>query len=226
MRSLGLIPADVPVDPDAPEAHRWIVDELSKPIYHDAQPSWLQQLIASINNWLNSLLHPITGENTAPFWMVLVGVIVLALILIAFLVVGVPRLRRRSRVENAVFNPDDERDAAALRRDAARAADVLDWRLAIAEQFRAIARSLDERAILTTSPGTTAHSFALLAAPSFPDHAIELDRAASRFDAVRYLGETGSRGEWEELVALDGALRSARPVLADEPALPEPAVPR
>ena len=61
--------------------------------------------------------------------------------------------------------------------------------------FRAVARSLGERGILTTSPGTTAHAFGERASAVFPGHAAGLRDAARAFDAVRYLVDNGVKIE-------------------------------
>jgi hypothetical protein len=100
-----------------------------------------------------------------------------------------------------------------LRRAAERAAASGDFATAIAEAFRAIARGLSERTVLTTFPGTTADGFARQAAASFPESADALRAAADSFDGVRYLGAPGSDAEWLSIAALERELRSARPTL-------------
>jgi hypothetical protein len=46
----------IPVDPDSPEAKQWLIDELSKPQYQAAKPTWFDLLAKSINDWLSSLV--------------------------------------------------------------------------------------------------------------------------------------------------------------------------
>jgi hypothetical protein len=208
------------VDPDAPEARRWLVEELSKPKYHPPAetPSWLQEWIRSIREWFDNLFNGISQPGGSPVWLVILLVIVAALIVVAFLIFGVPRLNRRSRERGELFGEDDERDSQTLRRAAERAAEAGDFATAIAELFRALARGLSERTIVTTSPGTTAHGFARVAAVAFPDAALRLASAADDFDRVRYLGAPGTAEQWAALSALERELRSARPVHDDETA--------
>jgi hypothetical protein len=208
------LPFDVPVDPDGPEAQRWLLDELSKPEYQSAQPSPFAQLTQTIIDWINSLIDGL-GSVQVPGVGNLLGVvafaIALVLLVIAFLVFGLPRISRRSSADAAVFSPHDSRDAAALRRDAERAAASGDYTLAVAEIFRALARGLDERTLVSSFPGSTASDLATRAARVFPDAAARLHDAAAAFDGVRYLGATGSAEQWQQLAALERELRSARP---------------
>jgi hypothetical protein len=211
---IAWLPVDVPVDPDAPEARRWILEELSKDKYGrspDEGSSWLDDLLQSIRDWINGLLDGISGSPGNPVWPILLVVVIAAVVVIAFLLFGVPRLNRRSRVRGELFGEDDERDSASLRRAAARAAQAGDYATAIAESFRALARGLSERTIVMTNPGTTAHGFARQAAVSFPDAGGRLAAAADAFDGVRYLGVPGTAEQWQAMSALERELHSARP---------------
>ena len=80
------------------------------------------------------------------------------LVVVALVIAGRPRLRQRSRVTGAVLADDDGRSAAELRALAEAAAARGDWDEALVERFRALVRALDERTILTVSPGTTTPS--------------------------------------------------------------------
>lgn len=202
----------VPVDPDAQQARDWLVDELSKADYRAAQPTWFDRLSSAIFEWLQSLTVGAAGGP--PGIGVLIVVLVIAVILvIAFLVFGLPRLNRRSGVTGSLFGDDDARDSAAMRRAADAAAANGDFALAIAEIFRSTARGLAERTVLTTSPGTTAHDFAVRAAAAFPEVGSALGDAATAFDEVRYLGRAGSREQYDAMAALELSLRTARPIL-------------
>jgi len=218
-----MLRADVPVDPDGPEARRWLLDELSKAQYQSAQPTPLDQLVRAIMDWINSLINGL-GSVQIPGIGNLLGLvavlIVVVLLVVAFLVFGLPRISRRSSAGGALFTEHDTRDAAAMRRDAERAAASGDYAVAITELFRALARGLDERALVSTFPGTTASELATRAAEVFPDAASRLALAAASFNGVRYLGAAGSAEEWEQLVALERELRTAKPfhdVLDEQP---------
>jgi len=213
MRSL---PFDVPVDPEPPEARDWLIDELAKPIYQAAQPTLFDRIAQAIRDWLNSLqFGEVQGPPALGLGAVVIGVVVA--LVVAFLIFGLPRFNRRSRVTGSLFGEDDERTAERMRRDAEAAASRGDWATAIAEAFRALARGLAERTIVTTTPGTTARDFAVRAGVAFPDSASALAAAAVVFDDVRYLGRPGDARQYAELAALESRLRTAKA------ALPEPA---
>lgn len=208
---LAVWPVDVPVDPDRPEAHRLLQEELAKAEYQRAKPTWWDQLVGSFTDWLNSLS---VGNAQGPpaFGLLVVLVIVIAVLVVAFLVFGLPRLNRRSTVTGSLFGDDDERSAAQMRSAAEAAASRNDWATAIAEMFRSIARGLAERTILSTSPGTTAHAFAGRAAKVFPQQFDELSAAAAAFDEVRYLGRPGSADQYQVVDQLERRLRAAKAV--------------
>lgn len=210
--ALSFARVDVPVDPDADQARQWLIEELAKPDYRAAQPTWFDRLSAAIGDWLRSLTFG--GVDGPPeLGALLIILAVVAALVIAFFVFGLPRLSRKSAVTGDLFGQNDDRDSAAIRAAAETAAAAGDYALAIAEMFRSTARGLAERTVVTTSPGTTAHDFALRAARSFPDHADALGTAAASFDGVRYLGRPGSRSEYDALAELERGLRAARPRL-------------
>ena len=212
-----MLPWDVPVDPEPPEARQWLVDELSKPQYQAAKPTLFDQIAKAISDWFSSLQIG-TVEGPPAFGLGVILVLVAAALVVAFLIFGVPRLNRRSRVAGVLFGEDDDRGSADMRRDAAAAASRGDYATAIAELFRALARGLAEHTIVTVTPGTTARGFAGRAGVTFPQFADRLVTAAEAFDDVRYLGHPGSVEGYEALVALESEVRAARPALEPVPA--------
>ncbi|AYF97163.1 DUF4129 domain-containing protein [Protaetiibacter intestinalis] len=210
------LPFGPPLDPDAEEARRLLREELAKTKYQweepaPSGPNWIDELL----RWFQKLLDSLSGTESVPAWVVVLVIVGIAVIVVAFLVFGVPRLRARSEVgADELFEADDVRDAAAMRRDADAAAREGAWALAIAERFRAIARAMHERALLATLPGSTAHDVARRAARALPEHGAALERAAYEFDAVRYLGDRGDRDRYETMVALDRAIEHSRPAAA------------
>ncbi len=215
------LPFDIPVDPDAPEAREWLLDELSKQPYQAAKPTFLDLLAQQILTWLDDLLDWLGGATAggtrtdAPFWLLAVLIPVIVILVLAFLIYGLPRLNRRSKVTGALFGEDDIRDAVSLRRAAERAAAAGDYATAIAELFRSIARGLAERTLVSTFPGTTAREFSRRASAAFPAETEPLAVAARDFDGVRYLEQPGTAAQWDAMVALERRLRSARAVDAD-----------
>lgn len=199
----------IPVDPSAPDAQQWLRDELAKAPYQAAQPTWFDRLSQAILDWFSSLTVGGDGSNG---WIPLIATLIgIALLVAAILVFGLPRRARRRRSAAGLFAAEDRRTADQLRRSAAAAASAGDWTLANEEAFRAIAQGLAERTILRPTPGTTAHSVAELAAAAFPDERARLRNGANVFESVRYLGGTGTEQGYTDLVALDAALRAARP---------------
>lgn len=200
------------MEPDAPEAQEWMIEELSKPEYQAAQPTLLDLIAEAVRDWLFSLL---SGQVGAPPEVGLAIALVLAAVAVglAFLIFGVPRLGRRSTVIGALFGEDDARSAEQLRRAGESALSRGDYATAIAEFYRAIARGLAERTLVTTLPGTTAQGFAAAAAQPFPEHRERLVAAAGSFDEVRYLGHPGTAEQARQLRSLERELAAARPVL-------------
>lgn len=201
---------DIPVDPDAPEARQWVQDELSRPEYLAAQPTWFDRMMQQVGDWFAHLFDGASAVPTPIIWLVVVLVVV-GLIVVGLLVFGVPRLRRRRAPVVPLFDDGDERDLATLRAAAETAAARGDWALAVEERFRALVRGLVDRDLVRVHPGTTAHGFAGEAAARFPDAASGLADAASAFDAVRYLGRPGDAAWYESVTALDRTIAATRP---------------
>lgn len=209
--TLTLLAADVPVEPGADEARRWIVEELAKPEY-STDPS----LLARFLEWLSGLFD---GAPALDLGGPLVAVIVVAAVLlvagIAYWVAGPVRLSRKAP-GSAVVLDDDVRTAAEMQAAADRAAAMGDWSTAVLERFRAVVRSLEERAILDVRPGRTAWEAARAAGERLPDVADALARGADLFDDVAY-GKTVVGPEADAFLrALDEETRATRPVLRSE----------
>jgi hypothetical protein len=211
----GIARFDVPVVPDAPEARDWLLDELSKPEYAAARPSLFDELSQAFFDWLMGLFQP--GDSVPLDWLpvAIIGLVVAGLVA-ALLIWGLPRVNRRSRPSTGLFGDDDRRTATELRRAAETAASDGDWTLAVLEQFRAIARGLAERTIVLVSPGTTAHDFAFRASEAFPRDSDDLAIAAEVFDRVRYLGHDGSSEDFDRLRQLDGRLQKESPESSEQ----------
>ncbi|MET0725461.1 MAG: DUF4129 domain-containing protein [Leifsonia sp.] len=205
---------DAPVEPGVDEARRWLVDELAKPEYQAARPTWFDQASQAVRDWFAGLFAG--GGAGVDGVLPLIGlVLAIAAIAVAVIVFGLPRLNRRARTASDLFGDSDERSAAAIRQAAASAAASGDWALASIERFRAIARSASDRTLVSLHPGTTADDFARRAATPFPDSRQRLVEAARVFDAVRYLGASGSQADYEALTALDAELSAAKPATAE-----------
>lgn len=212
----ALLRADIPVDPDAPDAKKLLLDELGKPEYAAARPTLIDRIAQAIQDWLGSFRAPEDGSVPDLFPLV-VTVLIVGLIVAAFFVFGRPRLRRRSTTPGTLFSDgDDARTSSELRESAQRAAASGDFVVAIEEMFRAIARQLAERTVVSVTPGTTAQEFAARAGRAFPEQSHRLARGARAFDGVRYLDEPGSREAFDEVSVLDREITAARPARLDK----------
>lgn len=202
-----------PLGPTGPTAQEWLKHELAKPEYQAAKPTWFDHLAQQISDWFASLGANVSGD--AGWILASIGIaIAAALIVGAFVVFGLPRLRKQHAAA-AVFDEDDGRTTADLRRDAAAAA--ADGRLedAVRDLFRAMARTLGERTIVLLLPGTTSQEVVAEASVPFPAFGERLHAAATLFDGVRYLARTARSGDYEFLVALDRDLAHAAPLPPD-----------
>ncbi len=200
---------DPPLDPTSPEARRWLEDELRKGVYNE-QKGLLQRLW----DWLTGLGSGGEGVGFPPWtiWVaVLVGAAVVALVLARSL-----RAERRMTGRRGTGVLEGPTRTAAEHRTAARVAlDAGDADTAVLEAYRAIARSAVERTLLDDLPGRTAHEVAVALGPVFPASASSLATAADVFDAVRYGRRAARLESARDLVALDAALATTRPVLPD-----------
>jgi len=200
----------VPVTPDSPQATQWLIDELSKPIYQAARPTLFDQIAKAIADWLGSLPVGNAGGPPGPGIAVIL-ILVVAGIVVAFLVFGLPRANRRSALGGGLFGDDDSRSAARIREDARVAARAGNYSTAIIEMFRAIARDLGERELVHVFPGTTARDFAVRAGREIEFLTDGFTANATLFDAVRYLDEPGTAEQWSTIEQFAQTVRAARP---------------
>jgi hypothetical protein len=210
-RTTFAVPIAVPVVPDAPDARRWLRDELAKAPYEAARPTWFDRASQAFLDWINSLA--VSGDGSLQVWLPVVAAILIVAALVAgWLLVGAPQLARRRRAEGDLFGTIDARSSVEMRTAAEAAASRGDWSLACEEIFRALARGLAERTVLSVTPGTTAHDFAARARLAFPSNGAGLALAADVFDRVRYLEQAGTEPDYRALAALETELCSAAPV--------------
>lgn len=207
----GAASLDVPVDPDRETAHRWLLEELSRPEYA-TEPSLLERLI----QWFLGLFEDVAVPDVPGWQLALVVVLAAAVVvLVAWWVAGPVRRARRGERRSAVVLEDDARTAAELRAAADAAAGRGDWSTAVLERFRAVVRSLEERVVLEEQPGRTAHEAADAAAARLPGVAADLRRAATLFDDVCYGTLPAGADDDAFLRALDQRAGAERPTAED-----------
>jgi Domain of unknown function (DUF4129) len=195
----------VPLAPDRATAREWLLHELSDPDYVPGSGPW-----ARIRSILNGL-----GLSPSTLLWLLLGVIVLSAAVGVLLFAGLPQRGARRRTGSAGASDDDRSEpasAADFRARAERAAAEHRFSQAVLDRFRAIVRSLEERAVLETRPDRTADEAAREAAALLPDRGAELASAALMFDDVCYGGRAGTPAGYEALTGIDTRVTAARPL--------------
>lgn len=211
--SLFFLAFEPPVDPDREEAQRWAVDELSKPQYASAKPSWIDEMWNQFIEWLRSLNgDSIGGPNIgAP----LIGALAVVLIVVAVLVVR-PRLNARRKMSAEVFDGEGSVTADTFRARASGAAANGDWQTAVVQQFRAVVRSAEDRAIIDIQAGRTADEAAAQLGRAFKAASPSLDKAARLFDGVKYGKAPAAASDHAAVLALDTELSATKPDFAGQ----------
>jgi len=211
---LVLLADDVPpLTPDADQARRWAQEELSHPLYATAKPTLADRVAQAVSDFFASLFTSAPTGAWAWWVGVVAAVVVVLAIVAAFFIWGRPRAALRTgRATGDLFGEAEGRTAAQLRRAADAAVARGAWDEAVILRFRALARGLDEREVVTTGPGATAHSFARAAGRRIPSAATALESAAAAFDDVRYLRRPGSSALYQRV--LDAETATAAPSLA------------
>ncbi|MFD8117436.1 DUF4129 domain-containing protein [Streptomyces microflavus] len=203
---------DIPVDTPRVPAREAAESELSKPMYHENDPNFLQRGLNHVWDWVAGVFDAAAGAAPGgPAGLVVLVLVVIGLAVALWWRLGTPQ--RSSRPADALFENDGPRSAAQHRAAADAHAAALRWTEAVQERMRALVRSLEERALLDSRPGRTADEAAAEAGRALPDHATRLRSAARDFDDVTYGGRTAGQPTYLALRALDTELDEAKPVL-------------
>ncbi|MEV4670475.1 MULTISPECIES: DUF4129 domain-containing protein [Actinomadura] len=195
------------------EARELARRELEKQVYQRDRPSWLERVWADFSEWLAGLFNRAPNpeaQGTGGGWvsvLIIVLVLAIAIALIAWLMRGRRNLRSRDKalLEDAPSTALDHRQAAE------RHAAAGEWAEAIRERLRAIARDLEERAVLAARPGRTADELAAEAGEAVPELAGELAAGVRIFDDVWYGDRPGTAEGYARMKALDERLRATKP---------------
>ncbi|HEY9373298.1 DUF4129 domain-containing protein [Streptomyces sp.] len=200
-------PVDTPRDPAREAAER----ELSKPLYHENDPSLLQRALDKFWEWVGELFAAASGVGPGGvLGLVAIGVVVIALIAALWWRLGTPQ--RTPGSADSLFE-EGPRTAAQHRAAADRHAADARWNQAVQERMRAVVRSLEERTLLDPRPGRTSDEAAAEAGRTLPEHADELRAAARAFDDVTYGGRSADEPAYRRVERLDTALERAKPRL-------------
>jgi hypothetical protein len=201
------VPLRVPVDISREEAQQLARLELANPQYSREQESFVQKAIAWVLERVSDLLDAASG--TSPLgWFGIVGVVILVIL-------AVIAIRRRTgalgRSASTPLFDGRNRGAADHRAESVRLADAGAWAEAVRERLRAVVRDLEERGVIEEAPGRTADEIARDAGRLLPSVAGDLRAAARVFDDIWYGGRTADADSYARLVAVDDAVRAARP---------------
>ncbi|MGI5398569.1 DUF4129 domain-containing protein [Streptomyces sp. CA-135486] len=204
---------DVPVDTPRIPAREAAERELSKPMYHENDPSLLQRALDRFWDWVGGLFDSASGATPGgPLGLVVIVLLVIGLVAALWWRLGTPR--RTPGSADSLFD-DSPRSASEHRAAAEDHAAAGRWNQAVQERMRAIVRALEERTLLDPRPGRTADEAAAEAGRSLPDHADGLRASAREFDDVTYGGRTADRQAYLRLRDLDLELERAKPQLSD-----------
>jgi hypothetical protein len=199
-----------PVLIDREEARRRAVAELLDSRYE--RESLPERILRETQRLIGDLLDQVTDRVGGPLALTLLFVIIG--VLAALLLWQARRVIRRPAAARPGLFTERERTAAEHRAEAERLAAAGEWAAAIRERLRAIARDLEERAILDPLPGRTADELAAAAGRELPALAAELTAAARLFDDVTYGPMPGTPEGYARLARLDEQVAAARPAAA------------
>lgn len=187
------------IDIDRDAARDAAQHELSKPGYPRGS------LTDELSRLLDDLVFKILsgGASVPGGWLT----ITVLLIIVAVAVLVAARVARRTmrtgRRAAGVLFESGEMTSAQFRAAAEQAAALGDWASAIQHRVRAVARRLEETAVLDPVPGRTATELARDAGVAMPGLSVELRRAAVAFNDVTYGERPGIEPEYLMVADLD-----------------------
>jgi len=202
------LPAAVPVHPDRGTARDWAVQELARREYQEAKPSLAERVL----EWITSHLGKLHFRADTPPELALLLIALVVGAVVTYAVYQSGGLHGTARRKGDRVLPESHTTAADHRAAAQRHAEAGDWGQAVVERFRAIARELEERALLSPQPGRTAREVARDGGKALPELASDLLVAAHHFDDVSYGHLRVDQRADQALRDLDERLRAARTV--------------
>ena len=182
--------------------------ELSKAIYHPHAPL-TQRILNVIGDLLSDLSQ--AGRAFPGGWWAAVALAAVLATIIAVVMSRTGPLARSRRAEGQLMTGSGPLSAADHRMRAGRLADAGDYAAATVERVRAIARELDDRAVLTPRAGRTANEMAKEAAAALPAEAGALRSAALLFDDICYGDRPGTQAGYALIQELDTRISASVP---------------
>jgi hypothetical protein len=182
--------------------------ELSKAIYHPHEPL-AQRVLNAIGHLLRDLSQ--AGQAFPGGWWAAVALAALLATCIAVVLSRTGPLARSRRAGGRLMTGSGPLSAAEHRLRAGRLADAGNYAAAIVERVRAIARELDDRAVLIPRAGRTADEMAEEAAVALPAEAGALRTAALLFDDICYGDRPGTQAGYALIQELDTRISASAP---------------
>jgi hypothetical protein len=191
------------IDIDSDAAHEAAQRELQKPIY--PKPSLTERLI----EWINELMYRLAGAGASlpGGWFTLTILVILLVVAIVVAIRIARRTMRTNRGSGYALFGENELSAAEHRATAEQYAATGNWAAAIRHRLRAVARQLEETAVLDAIPGRTATELARDAGKALPKLSGELVEAATAFNDVTYGDRPGTEPAYRMIAVLDDHLR-------------------
>jgi len=204
------------IDIDRDAAHRAAQDELNKPIYSKGSAG--DQFL----DWLNDLIYRLLQETSSVpgGWFTATVLFILLTIAVVVAVRIARRTMRARRGGDHLLFETAQLTAAQHRATAESCAAKGDWAAAIRHRLRAVARQLEETAVLAAAPGRTANELARDAGAVLPHLDGELTEAATAFNDVTYGELPGTQAAYQMIADLDDHLRSRWQGVPAEPGRP------
>lgn len=208
---------DLLAQPSRDEGQQWARDELSDPIYREADMTLFERIGRAISDFFDDLTEAAFGIES-PWLIAVVAVAVVAMVL---LIVWWTRRSAGVRLEaiaprQPVFR--SELDPVALRRTSAEAAVAHDWRLAIQDLVRAVFAEQAAAKRIVIDRSSTAQELAGASAAARPRSSADFTRLASEFDEVSFSGSAATREDWDRACDLDSRITRGVASNADTPA--------
>lgn len=200
--------------PDRDEGQQWARDELSDPLYREADMTLFERIGRAISDFFADMLDSATGIESPALTIVLV----LAVIALIVLAVWWTRRSANVRLEHVAARQPvfrSQLDPVALRRTAAEAAAAENWRLAVQDLVRAVFAEQANAQRIVIDRASTAQELAAASSAALPRAADAFTRLATLFDDVSFSGSRVTRTAWEDAGALDARITSDAPAPID-----------
>jgi Domain of unknown function (DUF4129) len=187
------------IDIDRDAARDAAQHELNKPIYPRGS---LTDLVVG---WIDDLIYKIVagGASVPGGWLTVTVLLVVVAVAVVVAVRVARRTMRTNRGSQSTLFGSHDLSSVEHRATAERFAASGDWAAAIKHRLRAVARHLEETAVLNPVPGRTATELARDAGRAIPGLAGELRRAAETFNDVTYGDQPGTEPAYRAVTDLD-----------------------